>query len=191
MPKYYVNGKTYNIPEEKEKDFLLAYPKAELKSPLKNFQEDTTEGPTEVSDTTGSTSEDTSSDLQDTSDDFTNETLVLSDNKTDVKDEDKEIMVTLTADQKISMKLKGKRTGAVSIGIDELYAQLTGKDIGTDEPKEQKAISIKQSDEKPTKKNPMILLSDLRSMNAISGGDYQQIAHFDNLIKNLMDNMRK
>ena len=61
MPKYYVNGKTYNIPEEKEKDFLLAYPKAELKSPLKNFQEDTIEGPTEVSDTTGSTSEDTSS----------------------------------------------------------------------------------------------------------------------------------
>ena len=68
MPKYYVNGKTYNIPEEKEKDFLLAYPKAELKSPLKNFQEDTTEGPTEVSDTTGSTSEDTSSDSSSTED---------------------------------------------------------------------------------------------------------------------------
>lgn len=106
-----------------------------------------------------------------------------------VMDGDKEIMVTLTADQKISMKLKGKRTGAVEIGIDQLYAQLTGKDMGTDEPKEQKSISIKQSEEKPTKKNPMILLSDLRSMNAISGGDYKQIAHFDNLIKNLMENM--
>ena len=94
-----------------------------------------------------------------------------------IKVEDKEIMVTLTSKQKISMKLKGKRTGGVSIGIDELYGQLTGKNIGTDEHTEKKAISIRQSDEKPTKKNPMILLSDLRSMNAISGGDYKQIAH--------------
>lgn len=108
-----------------------------------------------------------------------------------VKDEDKEIMVTLTANQKISMKLKGKRSGAVEIGIDQLYAQLTGKDIAddTEEPKKKDGLSIKQSGEKPTKKNPMILLSDLRSMNAISGGDYKQIAHFDNLIKNLMENM--
>ena len=99
-----------------------------------------------------------------------------------VKDEDKEIMVTLTANQKISMKLKGKRSGAVEIGIDQLYAQLTGKDMGDDaeEPKKNDGLSIKQSEEKPTKKNPMILLSDLRSMNAISGGDYKQIAHFDN-----------
>ena len=107
-----------------------------------------------------------------------------------VKDDDKEIMVTLTADQKISMKLKGKRSGGVSIGIDELYGQLTGKNMGTDEPKDKKAISIKQSDEKPTKRNPMILLSDLRSQNAISGGDYKMIAHFDTIIKNLMDNLK-
>jgi hypothetical protein len=108
-----------------------------------------------------------------------------------VKDEDKEIMITLTKDQTVSMKLKGKRSGAVSIGIDELYGQLTGKDMGGDEPTEKKAISIRQSDEKPTKKNPMILLSDLRSQNAISGGDYKMVAHFDQIIKNLMDAMRK
>lgn len=108
-----------------------------------------------------------------------------------VKDDDKEIMVTLTADQKISMKLKGKRTGEVEIGIDELYAQLTGKDMGTNtnESNVKKGLSIKQSEEKPTKKNPMILLSDLRSQNAISAGDYKMIAHFDTIIKNLMENM--
>jgi len=108
-----------------------------------------------------------------------------------VKDEDKEIMVTLTANQKISMKLKGKRTGAVEIGIDQLYAQLTGKDMGSDskEPKKNGGLSITQSDEKPTKKNLMILLSDLRSQNAISGGDYKMVAHFDTIIKNLMENM--
>ncbi len=108
-----------------------------------------------------------------------------------VQADDREIMVTLTADQKVSMKLKGKRTGGVDIGIDELYGQLTGKPIGGNK-KEAKAISISnEPSEKPTKKNPMILLSDLRSQNAISGGDYKMIAHFDGLIKNLMDNMRK
>ena len=110
-----------------------------------------------------------------------------------VKDDDKEIIVTLTANQKISMKLKGKRTGAVEIGIDELYAQLTGKDMGTNtntnESNVKKGLSIKQSEEEPTKKNPMILLSDLRSQNAISAGDYKMIAHFDTIIKNLMENM--
>ena len=75
------------------------------------------------------------------------------------------------------MKLKGKRSGEVSISIEDLYNQLTGK--------------VKQNlVEKPTKNNPMILLNDLRSQNAISGGDYKQIAHFDTIIKNLMDNMK-
>lgn len=36
----------------------------------------------------------------------------------------------------------------------------------------------------------MILLSDLRSQNAISGGDYKHIAHFDTIIKNLIDSMK-
>ena len=109
-----------------------------------------------------------------------------------VKDEDKEIIVTLTADQKISMKLKGKRSGAVSISIEELYAQLTGKTLNEEKKKPSGPVSTETGGgQKPTKKNPMILLSDLRSMNAISGGDYQMIAHFDNLIKNLMENMRK
>lgn len=107
-----------------------------------------------------------------------------------VKDEDKEIMVTLTSDQKITMKLKGKRSGVVSISIEELYAQLTGKSLKTEEKKSKGMVSTSSVEQKPTKKNPMILLSDLRSMNAISGGDYQMIAHFDGLIKNLMENMR-
>jgi len=115
--------------------------------------------------------------------DITRESTVLID--------DKEIMVTLTSDQKVSMKLKGKRSGGVSIGIDELYGQLTGNPINVDDnvEKNKKGLTIPQSTEKPTKKNPMILLSDLRSQNAISGGDYKHVAHFDMIIKNLMDNM--
>lgn len=95
-----------------------------------------------------------------------------------VKVDDREIMLTLTKDQKISMKLKGKRTGAVSIGIDELYGQLTGK-----------PITITKSNTKPTKNNPMILLNDLRSQNAITSMDYEFKAKFDTIIKSLIDKL--
>lgn len=103
--------------------------------------------------------------------DITRESLVIVD--------DKEIVVTLTADQKISMKLKGKRTGGVSTTIEDLYNQLSGDNSSKNE------LTVK-----PTKKNPMILLSDLRSQNAISGGDYKHTAYFDGVIKNLIDNMK-
>lgn len=105
-----------------------------------------------------------------------------------IKVDDREVIVTLTANQEISMKLKGMRSGDVSISIEELYNQLTGNESG--ESKETKPISIKSSGEKPTKKNPMILLSDLRSHNAISGADYHMICHFDQIIKSLIENNR-
>ena len=107
-----------------------------------------------------------------------------------VKVDDKEIMVTLTSKQKVSMKLKGKRTGAVSIDIDELYGQLTGKPIEGKEPNEKKVVSINKTEQKPSKKNPMIILSDLRSQNAISGLDYHTLSKFDGIIKNLIDSMK-
>lgn len=103
--------------------------------------------------------------------DITRESLVIVD--------DKEIVVTLTADQKISMKLKGKRTGGVSTTIEDLYNQLSGDNSSKNE------LTVK-----PTKKNPMILLNDLRAQNAISGGDYKHTAYFDGVIKNLIDNMK-
>tara|TARA_B100000927_G_scaffold45106_1_gene32573 strand:- start:1200 stop:1532 length:333 start_codon:yes stop_codon:yes gene_type:complete len=103
--------------------------------------------------------------------DITRESAVLCD--------DKEIMVTLTKDQKVSMKLKGKRTGTVTISIEELYNQLSGEES-----------SKTKSLVKPTKKNPMILLNDLRSHNAISGGDYKHISYFDGVIRNLIDSMK-
>ena len=77
------------------------------------------------------------------------------------------------------MKLKGKRTGGVSTTIEDLYNQLSGDNSSKNE-----------STVKPTKKNPMILLNDLRAQNAISGGDYKHTAYFDGVIKNLIDNMK-
>lgn len=41
----------------------------------------------------------------------------------------KEIMVTMTSDQTIDLKLKGLRKGGVSMSIEDLYNQLTGRAV--------------------------------------------------------------
>ena len=101
------------------------------------------------------------------------------------------ILVTLTKEQEVSMKLKGmSASSAVKLPIMSLYGQLTGSPV--DETKESKgALSISTNQpKKGTKKNPMISLHDLRSQNAISGLDYQTVAKFDGIIKNLIESMK-
>ena len=46
--------------------------------------------------------------------------------ETTVKVDEREIQITLTESQSISLKLKGMKSGAVEIGIGELYSQLKG-----------------------------------------------------------------
>ena len=100
------------------------------------------------------------------------------------------IMVTITKDQEVSMKLKGMKSGSVAIGIDELYGQLTGEPV--DSTKENKgAISISTSQPKAgSKGNPMITLHDLRSQSAIASLDFQTMAKFDGVIKNLIESYK-
>lgn len=45
-----------------------------------------------------------------------------------VKYDDREIQVTLTAGQDISFKLKGMKSGVLTISIEDLYKQLAGVD---------------------------------------------------------------
>ena len=82
-----------------------------------------------------------------------------------VKYNDREIQVTLTADQKISFKLKGMKSGALTIGIEELYGQLFHgspvASIGLVKIAEDDVI--KRGGEKTTVDNPMVSLNDLRS----------------------------
>jgi hypothetical protein len=56
-----------------------------------------------------------------------------------VKIGEREVVVTLTEKQSISLKLKGMKSGDVSIGIEELYNQLSGV---KSEEKPSKSISI-------------------------------------------------
>ena len=103
--------------------------------------------------------------------------------------EDRNINITLTSDQKILMKLKGMKSGEVSIDIGELYDQLTG---GNKQAKKPVTYQAKETGryEQPSVKVTKTVLNDLRSQNAISGMDVETLAKFDQIIKNLLDSYK-
>jgi len=84
--------------------------------------------------------------------------------------DDRNILISLTDDQRIEMKPKGmKTTGVVSIGIKELYDKLN--DIAVEKQKEEEILEsiaiIKKS--KIDEGQPLINLHDFRSKYLISG----------------------
>lgn len=94
----------------------------------------------------------------------------------------REIVITLSEDQSIKFKLKGMKSGEVSINIKELYHQLSGFEENI---KEETSISIVHKEEEP-KSGVLIDLNDLRSMNAISTLDIPTLVKFDGLIADLL-----
>ena len=102
-----------------------------------------------------------------------------------IKVDDKEIIVTLTPDQGISMKLKGMRSGSVSIPIEKLYYQLTGKEK-PEINKPTKSTSILR-DKKEDKNSPMISLNDLRSHNLITPLDFDTQMKFEQIILSVIN----
>lgn len=104
--------------------------------------------------------------------------------------DDREIMVKLTSDQKISLKLKGLKSGEVSICIEELWHQLNGTELEDKDSSKGSKGDITISNDQPkigSKNNPLISLHDLRTYNAISALDYPMLVKFEAIIKNLID----
>lgn len=104
------------------------------------------------------------------------------------------INVNLNPDQTVSFKLKGMKTGEIKIDILELYKQLVGVDDTSEEPKAAAKGSItinNTKQEKGSKSNPLIPLSTLRSLNAISTLDTMTMAKFDGIIKETIDHINK
>lgn len=93
--------------------------------------------------------------------------------ETSLKTKDKEIIITITKNQSILLKLKGERGKHYEINILDLFNELSGT------PGKKK--------EKPTKKNPSILLQDLRAHSAIADMDYETKVKFDQIIKKVID----
>lgn len=102
-----------------------------------------------------------------------------------VKYDDREIQVTLTADQKISFKLKGMKSGMLSIGIDELYKQLKGDDEPAVEKPKSGSVSIKKKTDDGS--SPMISLNRLRSMSLVTHMDFKVKLELEKVICELLN----
>ena len=101
----------------------------------------------------------------------------------------KEILITITAEQTISLKLKGLRGhNGVSIGIAELWYKLNGTEPDTQPVKKSGAVNVSSTTSKPSKNDPMISLYDIRTNNSISTLPYPVICQFESILKNLIDN---
>lgn len=104
-----------------------------------------------------------------------------------VRVDNREILITLSSEQKIRMKLKGMKSGEVSIDIQELYNQLTGN---TTKKEETNTIKSIKREEKQSE-DILISLYDLRSLNAISGFDVPMMNKFDAMISELIQDRKK
>jgi len=112
--------------------------------------------------------------------------------ETTVKVDDREIQITLTDEQKISMKLKGMKSGMVEISIEDLYRQLTGGE----KPKKALAFNHEEDGDKPMVKNDLssykgdskylISIHDIRHAANIRGFDLETTSKFDSFLAELI-----
>lgn len=101
------------------------------------------------------------------------------------------LVVTIKANQSVDMKLKGVRGGVLNIPLLELWEYLGGsiKPSESEESNKGTMVAIKKST--PQKgDNKMISLYDLRSANAISMLDMTTKAKFDELISDMIKNLK-
>jgi len=98
--------------------------------------------------------------------------------ETSVMVNEREVILTLTADQNINMKLKGMKSGHVTIPIQEVYDQLTG---GATPQVEGEPVKLKAG-----KESDMVSLQDLRHRFNVSGLPYESIVQVDMIIVELL-----
>ena len=106
-----------------------------------------------------------------------------------VKVNEREVQVTLTADQTVSMKLKRMKTGVVSIGIEQLYNQLSGGP-STGETKSV-VIDNTRRGQKKEDADMMISLHDIRHRLNVSGFDYSVTVKLDGILRELIEDRKK
>lgn len=102
--------------------------------------------------------------------------------ETTIKIDGREIILTLGEDQSISMKLKGMKSGTVSISINDLYNQLVGSEDVDVEPI--KAAPIKNG-------GAVISLYAIRDRCNVVGFDYPTTVKLDNLLNDLIEENKK
>jgi hypothetical protein len=120
--------------------------------------------------------------------------------ETTVKVDDREIQITLTESQNISMKLKGMKSGTVEIAIGDLYKQLKG-DV-SEAPKENKSVHVthEEEDDKPMAKNDLsyskgdskylISLHDIRHAMLVTSMEYEVKLKFEAFLVGLINDRK-
>jgi len=97
--------------------------------------------------------------------------------------DERNILVALTEDQRISFRLKGMKSGTVSIPIKELYDQLAN---GLSKP-----LKVFKKTEPVYSDEPMISLNRLRVKNATTPGKVEFIARLDEMIVELLEEQKQ
>lgn len=120
--------------------------------------------------------------------------------ETTVKVDDREIQITLTESQNISMKLKGMKSGTVEIAIGDLYKQLKGDVV--EAPKENKSVHVthEEDDDKPMAKNDLsyskgdskylISLHDIRHAMLVTSMEYEVKLKFEAFLVGLINDRK-
>ena len=96
--------------------------------------------------------------------------------------DDRNILVALTEDQRVSFRLKGMKSGTISITIKELYEQLNGSPVS----KEKKKSVVTTRLTPVSKDEPMISLNRLRSLNAVTPGKIEALVKLDEILVELI-----
>lgn len=121
--------------------------------------------------------------------------------ETTVKVDEREIQITLTEQQTISMKLKGMKSGAVEIPIGDLYKQLKGDVV--EAPKGGQSISVKhgEDDDKPIAKNDLssykgdsrflISIHDIRHAMLVTSMEYDVKMKFESFLVGLINERKE
>lgn len=109
----------------------------------------------------------------------------------------REVQVTLTADQKISLKLKGLKSGTLDISISELFKQLSSvsikKPVSIDKGGDDVVQSDIKNDLSSYKGDSKFLISihDIRHAINASDMDLETTIKFDNFLSNLIKERKK
>ena len=111
-----------------------------------------------------------------------------------LKVDNREIMITLTEDQKISMKLKGMKSGSVDISIGDLYHQLNGGEkpkktlVFNNEDDDEDNKTILKNDLSSCKGDAKYLISihEIRAAANVRDFDIETIVKFDTFLSDLI-----
>lgn len=105
--------------------------------------------------------------------------------ETDVIVDERNVHIALTEDQRISMRLKGMKSGVVSIPIADLYSQLTGSPVAA----KPKSVTTKRQENNGTENN--VSISRLRSLNHVTPSDPATRQRVEELLSEFEEELSK